>query len=78
MTGSEVGFGFRANTLLINSEQLEADDGKLYEALVFYKSIMLVIEQHLKEENNYTQEKPLRVIRDNFIDFYIRTYGGNL
>ncbi|KAL4476809.1 hypothetical protein ABPG72_010646 [Tetrahymena utriculariae] len=68
----------KTNTLLINSEVLQEKDFELYQAVVYYKSITFVIEQHLVEENNFTQEKPLRVIRDNFIEYYISQYGKNL
>jgi len=45
---------------------------------VYFKSITCVIEEHLKESNNFEIEKPLRVIRDNFLEFYINQYGGQL
>ena len=70
--------GMRCNTLLEESESLKVKDWELYEAAVYYKSITYVIEEHLKESNNFEIEKPLRVIRDNFLEFYISQYGGQL
>lgn len=68
--------GMRCNTLLEESESLKSKDWELYEAAVYYKTITCVIEEHLKESNNFEIERPLRVIRDNFLEFYINQYGG--
>lgn len=51
--GYNLSNSIKTNTLLMNTELLQEKDYELYEAVVYYKTITFVIEQHLTEENNF-------------------------